>query len=167
MIKQEGGFIREIVVRKKTLDQILRECDFPAVDYITIDVEGHEMEVLKGFSLDVYKPRVVIIEDNSKCSDYTVKHYMQMKGYVHFRRTGVNDWYASEKDSELVNYMSINALEKIIEVAKLESRIVKPFMVFKRYLPISLRIFLKKVLVALLRVYNILADKFYKLLKLN
>lgn len=35
------------------------------IDLAVIDVEGNEAELLDGFSLDIWKPRLVIIEDNS------------------------------------------------------------------------------------------------------
>ena len=32
------------------------------IDFVSIDVEGHELEVIKGFDLEKYKPSVIIIE---------------------------------------------------------------------------------------------------------
>jgi hypothetical protein len=31
-----------------------------------------------------------------------VAHHMARHGYVNFKRTGVNDWYAHETDAELI-----------------------------------------------------------------
>jgi len=101
-IVRAGGALKEIKVRKKTLDAILEESDFGRIDFVSIDVEGHELEVLKGFSLERHRPRILLIEDNSNQTDPTVQSYMKGKGYVLFRRTGVNDWYALETDAELV-----------------------------------------------------------------
>jgi FkbM family methyltransferase len=97
-----GGEVQEITVRTATLDSLLSEAGFPEVQFVTIDVEGHELAVLEGFTLEVYKPRVVIIEDNSASGDRRVARHMSKRGYVHFRRTGVNEWYAHESDLELV-----------------------------------------------------------------
>ena len=36
------------------------------MDYLNIDVEGHEMEVLKGFDIIKYNPRLVSIEIHDK-----------------------------------------------------------------------------------------------------
>jgi len=32
------------------------------IDFLTIDVEGHEIEVLKGFNIKKYSPDIVVIE---------------------------------------------------------------------------------------------------------
>jgi FkbM family methyltransferase len=108
-ITEVGGSVKEITVRTATLDSLLAEAGFPEVQFITIDVEGHEMDVLKGFTLEKYRPRIVIIEDNSSSDDPRARggdprvgKHMSEHGYVHFRRTGVNEWYAHESDTELV-----------------------------------------------------------------
>lgn len=50
-------------VRTKTLDSILAGlcCPF-GFELLTIDVEGHEYEVLNGFDIGRYQPRVVAVE---------------------------------------------------------------------------------------------------------
>ena len=48
----------------RTLDALLDETGLPQIDFITIDVEGHEMDVLQGLSLEKHRPRVVIFEEN-------------------------------------------------------------------------------------------------------
>jgi FkbM family methyltransferase len=111
-ITRAGGTPTEIKVRKKTLDAILEESNFGKIDFISIDVEGHELEVLKGFTLEKFTPRIVLLEDNSNQTDPTVENYMKKKGYVIFKRTGVNDWYALESDRELVVPEIIEALQE-------------------------------------------------------
>ncbi len=118
-IKQVGGAVKEITVRTATLDSLLAEAAFPEIQFITIDVEGHEMEVLEGFTLEAHRPRIVIIEDNSASDDPRssggdprVGRHMSEHGYVHFRRTGVNEWYAHESDTELVRPDEIRRFQR-------------------------------------------------------
>ena len=54
----------------------------------------------------------MLIEDNSNQTDPSVQNYMKSKGYVIFKRTGVNDWYAFENDRELVVPERINAFRE-------------------------------------------------------
>ncbi len=49
-------------IYQKTLNQILIDNNIKRIDYLNIDVEGYEMNVLKGFSLSQYKPKLVSIE---------------------------------------------------------------------------------------------------------
>jgi FkbM family methyltransferase len=111
-IKRNGGAVKQITVRTATLDSLLAEAAFPEIQFITIDVEGHEMAVLEGFTLEAHKPRIMIIEDNSISGDPRVGRYMSDHGYVHFRRTGVNEWYAHESDVELVQPDEIRRFER-------------------------------------------------------
>jgi len=122
-ITRAGGTPKEIKVRKKTLDGILEESNFSEIDFITIDVEGHELEVLKGFSLEKFNPRIVLLEDNSNQTDAAVQNYMKNKGYILFKRTGVNDWYACENDGELIVSGQLKAFQEERAKAYLENLI--------------------------------------------
>lgn len=53
-------------VRIRTLDSILEEYKTPKYfDYISIDVEGHELEVLDGFDVERWSPQAITIEYNN------------------------------------------------------------------------------------------------------
>ena len=51
-------------VKTKTLNSIIEnsKSNNLTIDFVSIDVEGHELDVIKGFDLKKYKPKVVIIE---------------------------------------------------------------------------------------------------------
>ena len=70
---------------------------------ISVDVEGHELEVLRGFSIARWCPAVILVEDNSNYQNADVRDYLRRFGYVRFMRTVVNDWYAHKSDRRLVN----------------------------------------------------------------
>lgn len=56
------------VVPCNTLTATLERFDAPlVVDYLSIDVEGHELEVLAGMDFDRWKVRVATIEHNTYC----------------------------------------------------------------------------------------------------
>lgn len=112
-IRQEGGTITQMTVRTATLNSLLEEAGFEQVDFVTIDVEGHELSVLEGFDLERFRPRILIVEDNSIDGDAGVARHMAARGYVHFKRTGVNEWYAQRTDSELVKPAEIRRFERL------------------------------------------------------
>lgn len=121
-VQWEGGQLKEIKVQKLKLDDILSNLKIKEIDFMTIDVEGHEMAALRGLSLQTYQPRVIIIEDNSHGLNRNVKNHLKKFGYVRINITGCNDWYAKENDKRLVTPIRIFAIEvksflKIIESA--------------------------------------------------
>lgn len=60
------AILESCVAPTKTLDEILDEHHAPReLDYLSIDVEGHELEVLRGFDVQRWRPRAITIEYNS------------------------------------------------------------------------------------------------------
>jgi FkbM family methyltransferase len=81
-----------IDVQIRTLDDILVEAKAPTpVDFVSIDVEGHEIDVLEGFDLGRWKPRLLLIEDH--VLDLRLHHRLLASGYKWVRRTDLNGWY--------------------------------------------------------------------------
>ena len=51
-------------INTDTLDNVIKNCKFniKKIDFLSIDVEGNELNVLKGLNFKKYKPKVVAIE---------------------------------------------------------------------------------------------------------
>lgn len=82
---------RIVPVRVVTLDSILEESKVERIDFLSIDVEGTELDVLKGLNLERYRPRLILLEDKLV---YLNKHlWLKRKGYRLVKRTGLNNWY--------------------------------------------------------------------------
>jgi FkbM family methyltransferase len=81
--------IRRVPVR--TLDSILAETGVDRVDFLSVDVEGAELAVLRGFSIARYRPRLILVEDDVQ--DLTKYAYLAANGYKLVRRTALNNWY--------------------------------------------------------------------------
>ena len=52
----------EIRVPARTLTSILDECNVKEIDFLSIDVEGYELNVLMGLDMHKYKPKYMLIE---------------------------------------------------------------------------------------------------------
>jgi FkbM family methyltransferase len=75
-----------------TLDRVLEDAGAPCpLDFVSIDVEGHDIELLDGFSLAQWRPRLLLIED--VVQNLSLHRYLTRRGYRWFRRTGINSWY--------------------------------------------------------------------------
>jgi FkbM family methyltransferase len=67
-LRYGGTSTMEINVKVRTLDRLLEEAGFPRLDVLTIDTEGYEDEVLKGFTIERWKPQFIVVEDCDGCS---------------------------------------------------------------------------------------------------
>jgi len=77
-----------------SLDEILLAAGAAQIDFMSIDVEGHELEVLDGFDLPRWRPRLLLIED--LLLNLRLHRYLTGRGYRWVRRTGINNWYVPE-----------------------------------------------------------------------
>jgi len=80
-------FDRAVMVKVRTLDRLLEEAGFPKLDFLTVDVEGWEKEVMAGFTVERWKPRVICLEawdDNYK---------IEIPGYDIIERSQMDNLY--------------------------------------------------------------------------
>jgi FkbM family methyltransferase len=86
---------KSISVPVRTLDDILTEAGAPTpLDFLSIDVEGHELEVLSGFDFARWRPRLFLIEDH--VSNLSKHRFLRRARYRLVRRTDSNGWYVPE-----------------------------------------------------------------------
>lgn len=81
--------VEEVEVR--TLDEVLAEAGNPPLDLVSIDVEGAELAVLRGFDLARHRPAVLLVEDHLQ--RLRLHRYLQRQDYQLRKRTGCNNWY--------------------------------------------------------------------------
>jgi hypothetical protein len=84
--------IRKIIVEVITLDKCIEDFyKYDKIDFISIDTEGTELDVLKGFSIEKWNPKLLIIENNFE--DPEIEEYLKQYKYKKDKRIGVNDFY--------------------------------------------------------------------------
>jgi FkbM family methyltransferase len=88
-----GAQTRAVIeVPVTTLDDVLEQAGAPAgFDFLSIDVEGHEIEVLCGFDLTRWRPRLIMLEDH--VPDLSRHNRLVANGYRIIRRYENNGWY--------------------------------------------------------------------------
>jgi FkbM family methyltransferase len=104
---------RQEKVKVLTLDQILEQAGNPRIDFVSIDTEGTELDVLKGFNLERHRPALILLEDKVHRLD---KHfYLKRHGYKLVKRTGVNNWYVPKA----INFRMVTLNERYHLVRKM------------------------------------------------
>jgi FkbM family methyltransferase len=78
-----------IKVKQRTLDYILKEANIQNIDFLSVDVEGWEIEVMKG--LTTIKAKVVVLENIFNNPEY--KKYMESVGYKFVEHRHLDDIY--------------------------------------------------------------------------
>lgn len=68
------------------------------IDFISIDTEGTELDVLKGFDFNKYDVTLFIVENNY--DDKEIGEFMETKGYIRDQRYKINDFYIKTDRNE-------------------------------------------------------------------
>jgi len=82
----------KVSVPRATLDQLLADHQGP-IDLVVLDLEGDELAALNGFNVERWRPRILIIEDNSRGQNQALKDFMQNRGYQLGVRLAINEIY--------------------------------------------------------------------------
>src|ERR1035441_4842294 len=83
-------------VRITTLDSVLHAAGVSHIDFVSLDVEGHEIEVMRGFSFENYRPSLILIEDGVR--DLSKHRFLKRRGYKLVKRTTLNNWYVPKEN---------------------------------------------------------------------
>lgn len=114
-----------ITVKTIKLNTLLESLDINKVDLVSIDVEGWEIDVLRGFDLEKYSPLVVVLENLGSNPNYS--KYMFKNGYARFTNLGCNEIYVNT----LVDFGNKNSSKsKIINIYELYDKRYTPLWGF-------------------------------------
>ena len=86
----------EYLVQTTTLTEVLNEFGFPRnFEYLSIDTEGSELEVLKGLDFNQFSPMLITIEHNFTANRELVREFLSIFGYKRICNTFSrhDDWY--------------------------------------------------------------------------
>ena len=91
-------------VRLCTLNTILSQAHAPVpIDIVSVDIEGTEINVLQGFDIDKYRPRVLVIEALDNLRERELDVHMTRTGYIRARKLSSNIFYCREEaDAQII-----------------------------------------------------------------
>jgi FkbM family methyltransferase len=69
------------IVPATTINKILESNHIERIDFVSIDVEGQEKAVLRGFDLDKYQPHLIVVEYSNTTERQELTEYLKLQGY--------------------------------------------------------------------------------------
>ena len=111
---------QRIEVEVRTLADICAEFVAGTVDFLKIDAEGAEADVIAGADWDRFRPRLLVIEatkpwsSEPACADWEPQLLSHGYGLAHF--DGINRYYLRREDESLAEQLSVpvNVLDAYI-----------------------------------------------------
>ena len=97
----------KVRVPLRTLDSIIAKSGIKKIDFLSIDVEGMELQVLLGLNLEKHRPELILLEEHRR--DYAKHFHLRRHGYRLVRRTGRNNWYVPANSPASVRSLNTTA----------------------------------------------------------
>jgi FkbM family methyltransferase len=91
-----SGFDQQ-TVDKRRLDRLFDEYDVPTrIDFLSLDIEGYEVEAVAGMDFTTYRPRVCVIESDTSEHEQRLDDVLIPAGYEKKFRLHQNVFYFDE-----------------------------------------------------------------------
>lgn len=119
-LAQQGGTYKITQKHSFCLKDLFNLHNLTNIDYLSIDTEGSEMEVIKG--IDFTKVNIHVIDIENNYSDDRVKIYLENKGYSLTCKIGGDDIYVKNDDKQfsiekvLTKFSGYKTVRTLIEV---------------------------------------------------
>ncbi len=84
---------KNFTVRSQTIEEIIKVSNIKKIDFINIDVEGMDFNILTKIKIEKFKPNLISIEthkvDGSESKDYhQIKNFLEKNNFIIFKRVG-------------------------------------------------------------------------------
>jgi FkbM family methyltransferase len=100
-IREDQEEVIEFFAKAKTLNSILIECDAPKkIDLLSVDVEGAEIEVIKGINFESYKFKYILIESRNI---QPISELLNQKSYKLIQKMTHHDYLFGLNDKKFVS----------------------------------------------------------------
>ena len=118
-LADEGERTSTEVIEVVTLDAVLDAARPAAIDFLKIDVEGAERDVLLGIDLRRWRPRVIVVEatfSNSQVPNYDKWEDLVIdRGYGYASFDGINRYYVADEEADLADLLApANVLDDFV-----------------------------------------------------
>lgn len=107
-IKHYGGSVTETQVQCYNINRILQEKNFINIDFISIDTEGNELEILKAINFKDTHVKVIVLENNYNSPDF--KDFLTAKGFIKLKQLSTDEVYVNQANFSFLKRLLISYL---------------------------------------------------------
>jgi FkbM family methyltransferase len=105
---QNTAEYEDIEVEVTTLKGLFDEHKVPKIQFLKVDVEGLEYQVLEGNDWEKYRPEVICIEITNIKNDW--RSFLKEKGYSKVFSDGINDYYTDDQTDKAERFDYIESV---------------------------------------------------------
>ncbi len=94
----------ERVVKTRTLNSVLKETlqAGAEIDLLSVDVEGHDLNVLRSIDLDVFRPKLIVVEMQSHLQlnhvmQNPIVRYLEERGFSQIGYDTLNGYFVDTR----------------------------------------------------------------------
>jgi len=98
------GHVRESLseysVRSVSLEDLLRQFQAPSfIDFLSVDTEGSEFEIIRNFDFNKYEFGFICIEHNHTENDHKIESLLKQNGYIRILKesSDFDGWYLNSR----------------------------------------------------------------------
>src|SRR5258708_1238402 len=95
-IQEHGGEVKEIEVQCYNINQILKKHSIQEIDFISLDTEGGELEILKSIDFDFFHIKAITVENNYKTPEF--RKFLSTKGFEFIKDLDADELYLNKAD---------------------------------------------------------------------
>lgn len=89
--KKKGATLNEIEVKCYNLNELTRLHGITKVDFLSVDTEGGELDILKSINFDELPVKVISVENNYYVN--SIRSYLESKGFLYIGTFKVDEIY--------------------------------------------------------------------------
>ena len=94
-LRLHGGDFQDIDVPCYSINSLFSKYKLYTIDYLSIDVEGAELPIIKG--LDVFQVNISVMSVENNYKDYKIPQILKQKGFVLHSTIGLDELYINRE----------------------------------------------------------------------
>jgi FkbM family methyltransferase len=95
-IKEHGGSMEEVEVQCFDVNKLLEQHNLLNIDFLTLDTEGNELEILKAINYDKVHIKAITVENNYSSTAFN--EFLSQKGFEKIKNLDADEVYVNKSD---------------------------------------------------------------------